>query len=125
MTIQRRPWLSLAGGYVLAFAVAVVAIGCGGSDLSQLRPGQCISGEPYFYPPDIEVIDCSEADPATDSMIVFAERATGGLLPREPRRDERPPRGRGGFFLEPSRETWDDGDRVGLCLTSALMGSTG
>lgn len=54
-------------------------------------------------------------------MVVFAESATGNSYPGN--LDEMNARcaGEGGFFLEPSSETWDHGDRVGLCLTPAVM----
>lgn len=117
-------WHTPVGKYVLALVVFVGVAGCsaGGPDLSELQPGDCISGQPYLYPPDIELIDCSEASPVTDTMVVFAEGATGESYPGNLEEMSARCAGEGGFFLEPSSETWDDGDRIGLCSTSVEMG---
>ena len=123
MSIRGRRWRTLAG--ILFFAgVAVGMVGCsiGGPDLSELQPGDCITGEPYLYPPDIGLIDCEEANPATDTMVVFAESTTGESYPGNLEEMGARCAGEGGFFLEPSSDTWDDGDRVGLCWTSVEMG---
>lgn len=108
--------------FALAFVVSVVGCSAGGPDLSELQPGDCITGEPYLYPPDIELIDCSEANPMTDTMVMFAESATGDSYPGNLEEMGARCAGEGGVFLEPSRETWDDGDRIGLCSVSVAMG---
>ena len=117
MAIHGRRWLSLAGAPVLAFAVAVVAAGCSESDLSQMRPGKCISGEPYFYPPDIEVIDCTEVDPTTDTMVVFAESAAGDSYPGNLEEMNARCAREGGFLLKPSSEPRDADPRAPTCGT--------
>lgn len=124
MSIHGRRWKTLAGKGVLALAVAVGAVGCslGGFDLSELEPGQCFSGDVEFYPPmNIEVIECSEASPLGDYMVVFTESAAGDSYPGN--LDEIGARcaGEGGMFLQPSSSTWDDGDRVALCHKPPLM----
>lgn len=127
MTIHRRRWRTLAGGCVLAFAVAIAA-GCslGGADLSELRPGECITGDVEFYPPtNIEVIDCSDADPIIDYKVVFTEGATGDSYPGNLDSIGARCAGQGGRFLEPSSDTWDDGDRVALCYGAPLGGPFG
>lgn len=124
MTIHGRRWLTLAGGCVLAFAAAIAA-GCslGGADLSELQPGQCITGNVEFYPPrNIEVIDCSDADPLMDYKVVFTKAATGDSYPGNLDSIAARCAGQGGRFLAPSRDTWDDGDRVALCHKPPLMG---
>ena len=112
------------GKCVLTLVVFVGVVGCsaGGPDLSELQPGDCITGQPYTYPPDIEFIDCEEANPVTDTMVVFAESATGESYPGNLEEMSARCAGEGGFFLEPSSDTWDDGDRIGLCSTSVEMG---
>jgi len=121
MTIHGRRWLTLVGGCVLAFAAAIGAVGCG-TDLSELEPGQCISGDVEFYPPrNIEVIDCSDADPIMDYMVVFTESATGDSYPGNLDSIGARCEGEGGIFLAPSSDTWDDGDRVALCHKPPLM----
>lgn len=122
MTIHRRRWLALVG------AVTIGAAGClpGGTDLSQLQPGQCITGDVEFYPPrNIEVIDCSEADPLMDYMVVFTESATGDSYPGNLDSIGARCEDEGGLFLAPASDTWDDGDRVALCYKPPFMGSSG
>ena len=125
MTNQARRWLSLAGGCVLASAVAIGAAGCG-TNLSQLKPGQCISGNVEFYPPgNIKVINCSKADPIMDYKVAFTESATGDSYPGNLDSIAASCEGQGGRFLSPSSDTWDKGDRVALCYKPPFMGTSG
>lgn len=117
-------WHTLVGKCVFGLVVFVSVVGCsaGSPNLSELQPGDCTTGQPYLYPPDIELIDCSEANPVTDTMVVFAEGAEGESYPGNLEEMSARCAGEGGFFLEPSSETWNDGDRIGLCSTSVEMG---
>lgn len=120
MTVHRRRRLRLISGFVLAFAVAIGAAGCG-TGLSDLQPGDCFTGNVHFHPPSIEVMDCSEADPMADYFVVFTGEATGDSYPGN--LDEMHMRcmSEGGRFLQPSSETWDNGDRMALCHRPPLM----
>lgn len=117
MTIHGRRRLTLAGVCVLVLVVAIGAAACslGGTDLSELESGQCFSGNVEFYPPmNIEIIDCSDAT-FTDYKVVFVESATGDSYPGNLDSIGARCASQGGIFLQPSSETWDEGDRVALC----------
>ncbi|CAN5533356.1 MAG: hypothetical protein ACR2N0_08675 [Rubrobacteraceae bacterium] len=118
MGIRGRGWRTLAGKCVLALSVGVGVVGCsfGGFDLSELQPGECITGNVEFYPPrSIEVIDCAEAAPFADYKVVFTESATGDFYPGNLDEINVRCQSEGGRILTPSDSTWDDGDRVALC----------
>lgn len=128
MIIRGRRCKAIAGICILALSVGVRVVGCspggpdlselGGVELSELRPGDCITGDMTVYPTDIEVVDCAEADPLNDHKVVFVESMTGDSYPGNFGEIEiRCLAEAAPFFLPPSPEAWDDGDRSALCYT--------
>lgn len=113
-------WRRVAAGCVIALFVGA---GCslGGPGLSELQPGDCFSGQPHPYPPNIEAVECQEANPMTDYLVMFTEDAAGDTYPGNLDDIRSRCMGEAGFFVLPSSEEWDGGDRTVLCFTSALV----
>lgn len=109
----------------LLFFVGVAMSGCAaltGDGLSDLKPGQCISGNVRVYPPTgIEVIDCDQAR-MLDYKVVFVQAATGDSYPGNLNSLRVKCASAGGTLIQPSYQTWEGGDRVALCYEPPIQG---